>query len=280
MNKRSLFLLLILGVAAAFIAFLGTLFDPGKPAALTQWLQPAIPRKPPAPAPPPPEKPKEPAFPDYSGERILYTVKYGALRIGTAEFINNPDSARDGERLLHFTFTTRVTNFTDVEQIYSSPATLLPVRVERAITHGFSREQISESYDQQNRSVTIQKTKGTKTLKPLVIRKERPLNNAILLPYFLRRLRDLRIGSEITVNLPTRELLLRIDTVEEITVPAGTFPVYHFKSTPRQIEIWLTSDERRIPVRIIGSGIFGYELLMSAYTPPASANDPVSPTSP
>jgi hypothetical protein len=48
-----------------------------------------------------------------------------------------------------------------------------------------------------------------------------------------------------------------------VEVPAGTFKAYHFESTPKQIDIWISQDERKIPLKMQGMGAIGYSLVLN-----------------
>jgi len=203
--------------------------------------------------------------PDYVGEKIIYDVKLGKLYLGKARFNNLANVQLDGRLLNLMTMETKLTQFTDMEKIYSDLETLLPVRVERDVLNWLIRERITEDYDQDNFTVTIIKNKGAMQEK-LVIKKDSHIHNAVLLPYYVRRIPKLDVGGIIIANLPTRRLEIKLVSIEDVEVPAGTFRAYHFKSTPKQIEIWISTDVRRIPLKIQGTGIFGYSMVMSEYT--------------
>jgi len=213
-------------------------------------------------------KPREEAVkiiqPDYAGEKIIYDVKLGKLYLGKARFNNLANVQLDGRFLSVMTMETKLTQFTDTEKIYSDPETLLPIRVERDILKWLAHENITEDYDQNNFIVTIIKNKGAGQEK-LLIKKDAPIHNAVLLPYYVRRIPRLEVGRIIIANLPTRRLEIKLVSIENIKVPAGTFKAYHFKSTPKQIEIWISIDERRIPLKIQGNGLFGYSMVMREY---------------
>ena len=203
--------------------------------------------------------------PDYVGEKIIYDVRLGKLYLGKAQF-NNLANVRLGGRLLNvMTMETKLARFTDMEKIYSDPDTLLPVRVERDILNLFVREKITEDYNQDNFTVTIIKNKGAIQEK-LVIKKDSHIHNAVLLPYYVRRIPKLDVGGIIIANLPTRRLEIKLVSIEDIKLPAGTFKAFHFKSTPKQIEIWISTDVRRIPLKIQGTGLFGYSMVMKEYS--------------
>lgn len=203
--------------------------------------------------------------PNHIGERIIYDVKLGKLYLGEARFANIANARLNGRILSVMVLETELTRFIDREKIYSDPQTLLPIRVERDILGWFVQEKITEEYDQNNFSVTIIKNKGG-ILEETVLKKDSPIHNAVLLPYYVRRIPSLEVGKIIIANLPTRRLEIKLVSLEEIEVPAGTFLTYHFTSVPKEIAIWISADERRLPVKIQGTGIFGYSLVMKEYS--------------
>ena len=211
--------------------------------------------------------PPEAGYPDYTGEKILYDVKYGKLYLGKCEFSYLPKVNLDGKELNLMVFVTRLSRFFDRETIYSDPETLLPVKIKRDVLNLLKREYITEDYNQKDFSVTITKENGRKQ-PPLVIKSSAPLQNPILLPQYVRKLPELVIGTVIPVNIPNKNLELKLVSVEKVKVPAGTFEAFHFQSDPRQIEIWISADENRIPLKIVGTGPFGYILAMREYTSP------------
>lgn len=203
--------------------------------------------------------------PNRIGEKIIYDVKLGTLYLGQSQFIRFANVNLNDKVLNAMLFETKLSRFKDTEKIYSDPKTLLPIRVERDIINWFTREKITEEYDQEKFTVTITKFKGTGQEKT-VIKKDSPIHNAILLPYSVRDIPNLSIGQTFAANLPTRKLEIKLVSIEKIKVPAGTFEAYHFTSIPKQIDIWVTVDERRIPIKIQGSGIFGYTMVMKKHS--------------
>ncbi|MFH1248180.1 MAG: DUF3108 domain-containing protein [Candidatus Omnitrophota bacterium] len=201
---------------------------------------------------------------NFSKEKIIYDVKIGKINLGIAEFTYLGQSLNKGRLLNEMLMKTRLKKFTDTDRIFSDPITLLPVIVEREISKLFSREKITEEYDQKNFTVTINKTVGLET-ETTVIQKDGPIHNVILLPHYVRKNKDLNIGKTITVNLPTRKLELKLTSIENIKTPAGLIQAYHFESTPKQIEIWVSADSRKIPLKIESSGLLGYTMLMKKY---------------
>jgi len=205
------------------------------------------------------------------GEEISYDVKFGSLRMGEAHFTNCPPERYEGKEVSVLRVVTKLAQFTDQEKIYADTDTWLPIRVDRDIKAWLNKERITEEYDQNAFSLRITKYKGSKK-EETVIQKDGPIQNSILLPYAIRHIPSLEEGWSFTAIFPTRTLVISLANVEDITVPAGTFTAYHFTSEPRQCEIWISRDARKIPLKITGTGAFGYTLELTRYVSPAAAN--------
>ncbi|GEM_PF-334893 len=202
------------------------------------------------------------------GEKMIYDVKMGKITLGKSTFTHADRVDLDGRKVHLMIFETKLSRFIDTERIYVDPETLLPVQVERDILNFFNREKITEKYDAKEFTVSISKKRGAKN-ETQVIKKDAPLHNAILLPHFVRRAAKLDIGSILIANLPTSRYELKLVSLEDITVPAGTFKTYHFESTPKKIEIWISADERKVPVKIQSCAAFGYVMTLREYHIPA-----------
>lgn len=198
------------------------------------------------------------------GEKMIYDVKMGKITLGKSTFLHSDRVDLDGKKVHLMIFETKLTRFIDTERIYVDPETLLPVQVERDITNFFSREKITEKYDAKEFTVNIIKKRGGRS-ENQVIKKDAPIHNAILLPHYVRRTTKLDIGSILIANLPTSRYELKLVSLDNITVPAGTFKTYHFESTPKKIDIWISADSRKIPVKIQTSAALGYVMVLREY---------------
>lgn len=207
-----------------------------------------------------PDEPFEPI-----GERIVYAIKLGKVSLGAATYTHLPRVELNGVKVSMMTFKTTLVRFNDLEKIYSDSKSFLPLQVERSISTWPSAEKISEEYDQENFILTIIKNKG-KAKQSLVIKKDGPIHNAILLPFYVRRMDKLEVGWSMKANLPNQQFEIKLVAIEEVKVPAGSFRAYRFESVPPRFEIWITSDERKIPIMIKGAGALGYTLLMKEYS--------------
>ena len=197
----------------------------------------------------------------FAGEKMKYAVKFGKLRLGTSQLRSAGVTEIDGKRLNTIIFQTTAARFSDTETIYSDPETHLPIKIIREISNWFLSEKITEDYDQDNFKLTITKQRGSKT-SSLLIEKDAPIHNPILLFYYAEDVFEFEQGRTLNVNLPGNKFQIRLASIEEIEVPAGVFKAYRFESSPKHIEIWISADRRRIPVRINGLGNFGYSLLL------------------
>jgi len=202
--------------------------------------------------------------PPSRSETITYDIKMGGVNLGRAVFQHMPNAEINGRLLSKASFKTDLARFKDTEIIYSDPRTLLPVKIDRDIVNWFSREKITEDYDQENFTVTITKYKGAKQNK-LVIQRDSAIQNAILLPHSVRRVTKLDLGYIFSVNLPNRKLQMKLVSLEDIKTGGGIFKAYRFESQPKQIEIWISADENRIPIKMQGVGAFGYLLVLKEY---------------
>jgi hypothetical protein len=208
--------------------------------------------------------PDESKKPQYTGERIVYSIKLGKISLGKATFENVELTKKEGKLVNLITFETKVAGLTDVEKIYCDPERFFPLWVEREIYKFPSDERILEIYDQKNFILTIKKQKG-KSQSETKIRKDTLIQNAILLPYYVRSIPDIKLGWSLPVNLPTQQFVIRLVSIEDVTVPAGTLRAYHFESEPKKFEIWISADNRRIPLKIKGLSGIGYILSMKEY---------------
>ncbi|MFA5145404.1 MAG: hypothetical protein WC723_05320 [Candidatus Omnitrophota bacterium] len=202
---------------------------------------------------------------DRAGEKIIYRVQLGKLYLGKAVFKHLPKVKFQDREVNLMTFETRLTRFVDLEKIYSDPKSFLPVRVERDISTWPFPEKITEDYDQEKFTLVIKKLKYGRESES-VIKKSSVINNAILLPYYVRDIAKLEVGYNLMVVLPTQEFIIELAAIEEINVPAGRFMAYRFQSRPEKFQIWISADERRIPVKISGTTGLGYSLVMQEYS--------------
>ena len=195
------------------------------------------------------------------GEKLIYEVKLGKITIGKSTFTRLPNATANGKIILVMTFETNVTNFKDTETIYTDAVTFLPLKIERNITNWLSKEKITEEYNQSDFTLHINKRKGSNT-ETMVIKKDGPIHNAILLPQQIRYIDSFKPENAISANLPNRKFEIKMVGEENVEVPAGKYKAYKFESTPKQIAIWISADTQKVPLKIQGTGFLGYLMVL------------------
>jgi hypothetical protein len=198
---------------------------------------------------------------NYAGENILYLMS----PLGKAEYNDFGIVDLNGIKVNLVTFKTKALFIENMEKIYSDPESLLPYKIERTISKLWGKEHIIEEYDQKKFTVVIRKFKGVKLVNEQIIKANSPIQNTILLLSCLCRRPDFEIGGYFTARIPA-EIKLELVSIDEITVPAGKFQAYHFKSIPNKFEIWINKDTPRVPLKIQGKGVLDYALLMKKYS--------------
>lgn len=202
------------------------------------------------------------------GERIVYDVRLAKVSLGRAVFNHLPRAELDGKWVSFMNFQTKLARFNDLEKIYSDPGTYLPLKVERAISNWPFSEKISEYYDQEKFILTIVKDgKDNQT----VIRKDAPIHNAVMLPFYVRGIAYFDPGWSMSINLPNQKFLIKLAGTENINLNGQSFKAYRFESDPKRFAIWISADEQRIPLKIKGAGSLGYTLIMKEYFPVTAA---------
>ena len=195
-----------------------------------------------------------------SGEKFTYEVKSKGFKTGTSQLTFQGKEKINGRECYHITFFTRLTAFTDVEEIYGSKDTFLPVEVRRTIKRfGTFATKIIEKYDQEKFRVDVQKKSRFHT-EEFSIQKDAPLNNAILLSYYCRAKKDFNQNERYKIILPTIEFDVMFSGKEVIETALGEFEAYVFTSDPPKFKLWLSTDEKRIPLKIINPGKLEYSL--------------------
>ncbi|MFH2138694.1 MAG: DUF3108 domain-containing protein [Candidatus Omnitrophota bacterium] len=202
------------------------------------------------------------------GEKIVFDVMMGKLRLGQATYQHLEVTELNGKKVNVISFLTELVRFRDRETIYCDPETFLPYLVERKISRLLKQEYIDEEYDQEKFILKITKKRFGKSTE--IIKKDKPINNAILLPYYARNYGEIEPGWSFKANLPQRDFEIFFVDFQAIKVPGGEFKAYYFESQPKQIKIWISADKYRVPLRIEGTGGIGYKLLMKEYSPPAA----------
>ncbi len=189
-------------------------------------------------------------------ERIVYAIS----PIGVSIYEDMGVVDMFSKKMNLVVFKTNVAGFHDTEKIYSDLGEPYPAWIERQVNMWLGEEFLIERYFPKENRVLIKKFKNKKKVDEFNLKGNGPIHNAILLPFFLRKDPNLKIGWSTVIRLPA-EYKVTLISLERVVVPAGTFNTFHFTSIPHSFEIWITADKDRIPVKIKGVG-FSYTLVM------------------
>jgi hypothetical protein len=205
------------------------------------------------------------APPFLKGESLIYDVYYAGIKTGESVLTFHGEKDLEGEKVYYITFSTKLPFFKDYEDIYASKDTFLPVKINRSITKlaGLSTEIIEEKYDQDNFTVTI--SRGREPSKnSMVIKKDSPIYNAILLTYYYRANPHVYKDGVFKIVLPTKEFNIQISGEDTIITPAGEYHVHVFTSKPSKFTFYLSKDNDRLPVKIESHTALNYALILKS----------------
>jgi hypothetical protein len=199
---------------------------------------------------------KKETLPFLANETIDYIIKLKGIKIGRATLTYKGKTKLDGKDVHLIIFYTNTMNFKDKETIYADIDNFLPLRIERSINNWGKKIYIIEEYDQKNYTVTITRI-GRRHKKLKQIQKNAHIQNAILLTFLYRKLRDFEIGKDFPVTLPLAELVMRFTKKSRIKVPYGLYEAYLAESFPKGYRIWFEESNKAIPVKISGPLFLG-----------------------
>ncbi|MBU1147312.1 MAG: DUF3108 domain-containing protein, partial [Candidatus Omnitrophica bacterium] len=202
------------------------------------------------------------AVPFTKGEKFIYDVKYKGLKVGRSILTFHGEEKLGDKKAYHITFSTNIPSLKDTEELYADKDTFLPIQVHRAIKKklGFG-DRIKEVYDQENFRVDVSSKSKLRT-KRFSIQKDRPIHNAILLAYYYRVNNTFNKGDKFNITLPTFDFEVTFNGIEAVKTPLGEFQAYTFTSDPPKFKLWLSLDERKIPLKIENPSMLGYSLVI------------------
>jgi hypothetical protein len=205
-----------------------------------------------------------PSLPFENGERFTYEVRYNELKVGEARLSFNGEGELAGKKVYFITLSTTIPSLKDAEDLYADKKTFLPLEVHRVIKKriGFD-DRIIERYDQENFRVDIS-SKSNLRSRNFTIQKKSPIHNAILLIYSYRAKKDFGNNEKFKVSLPTLDFEVIYSGIEDIDTPLGKYDAYVFTSDPPKFKLWLSADEKKIPLKIKNPGTLGYSLVIKS----------------
>lgn len=206
--------------------------------------------------------------PFYPRERLLFGLRWGLVSAGEAVMENLPVTVINGIPAYHFMLDVRSSPFLDVFfKVRNRIEGFADTRMTRSLLYkkdqkeGGSSRDIVVTFDWETNHATY--SNFDQPEKPVPIR---PGAFDPLSVLFYMRLLDLKVDSEfqrpITDGKKSILVTARVVRRETVTVPGGRFDTHVLetrlkdiggdieKPMDTQIRLWVTTDARRIPVRI------------------------------
>ena len=212
------------------------------------------------------------ARPFQVGEQLTYDISWLNITAGTAVMVVS-GAGTDGDQPLVKLVTTAqsrptIAKFFPVDNRVESLldlATLLPEHLTFKRREGKKKEDIEYLFHQREGAVTVVKGGATERL-------EMPpgTQDVISCLYYTRSALSLQPGASLTMNVyhdkKNRKLDVRVEEIETISGPWGTaetarllvvMPFQGVFLNQGNLRVWLTNDERRIPVRMKAKVVIG-----------------------
>jgi hypothetical protein len=201
-----------------------------------------------------------------TGEKIVYSVKVGPVKMGTATLTYLGKTNLAGRDLETIEFKTTGLNFLDIEKIFAEPETFYPVRVERKINLWGKKMEIVEDYDTKDNSWKLTKNEGGKITQE-VFRNDSRVQNIISVVYYYRQMAKLELGKPVEFNFSSAKVKMEMKKMVDFSFRGKVYRAYLLESVPRKYRVWLDTGERRLPLRIDGSlvGFGSTAMIMREY---------------
>lgn len=206
------------------------------------------------------------------GERLVYDINWLGMNVGTGTLeveAKEPYQDREAFRIISKTRSNKLISlFYPVEDHIESLVDadeFFPYLIQVQQRHGRKRVSKQILFDQEEHQATIthQGKIQTFSIPPQV-------QDSLSCLYFLRTLQDLPIGQSVFMDVHESKKNWRVEVQilarERVNVPAGTFDTIKVKAKIQyegvlmdkgDITIWVTDDERRIPVLMKGKITIG-----------------------
>jgi hypothetical protein len=246
--------------------------------------------------------PAAPAAPFFVGEKLVYTMDWFGINVGTGilEVESREDykgndvyrivsSAKSNSYLSWlFPVEDRIESLVDTKDIFS-------YRIDVNQHHGMRRVKKRIVFDPEKKEAILT-FKGKERYYPIPGKVQDSLSSL----YYFRTVKELSVGKPVYIDVheSKKNWKLEIDVLdrERITVPAGTFDTVKVVAKVRyegvlldkgDVFMWVSDDERKIPVQIKGKvsiGPFTASLisdnLPAGIYPPPAPPDPTTPSTP
>jgi len=188
----------------------------------------------------------------YSDEIIKYNIIKFGMKVGSATLEFHEKEKLDDKEVCLILFTATALNFFDEERIFIDPKTFYPIQIKRDLNIWGNKEKIIETYLKSGKiSIVKEDCKGN--ISKQIIDKGTMTDNIYGVIYRYREQGAFEIGEEFKVNLPTKDINIKL--IQEITISIGgkRYQSYYLTSKPKQYFLWFDTSKDKIPLRIDGA---------------------------
>lgn len=206
-------------------------------------------------------------YSSFVGEQITYRIKSLGVHAANATLSIEGTEMINGQEAYVLMFQAKALNFLDIEKIYADKQTFYPLRVERNLNIFGSKEKIVESYDQEKFVVTIEKkVEGKKKSEKNIIKKKGKIDNIYCFIYRFRANEEFKIGKSFEMNLPTKDVSIKIAKKTKMKAGKKTYEAYYLQTVPKQYRVWFDASSDKIPIRIDKPAMIGgTSMVMTKY---------------
>jgi hypothetical protein len=226
-------------------------------------------------------------------ERLQYAISWVGIPVGESTLVSQGMVDEGAGIIYHFSSTarsnhvlrllypvrTRIDSIVDAERF-------LPIRYTMDGRQGFQTRHRELQFDQSNHTVRLT-MEGQSRNFPTAEAVQDPLSAL----YFYRLTATMREGEVVRIPVHDRkrpkEIVVTAGPVETVTTGAGTFQAVRLKIKQEEegvflhegdITVWITADDRRLPVRMEGRVAIGTVAAeLEDYAAPPSTHAPQQP---
>lgn len=232
--------------------------------------------------------PAQADYPFAQGEKLSYELFWTFIRAGSATLETLPGAEAEGKPALHFRAQAKSTPFIDrFYRVRDEIQSWVDPKVTRALL--YQKDQSEGDYVRNyairfNPQGTMAYRYSKGALKNFVLTQPGTFDPLSML--FLFRTKPLAVGYEFAAPVTDGDKAVvgkaRVVRRETITTPAGEFDTFLVepevkeiggvfrKSPDAKLQIWITADERRIPVRVKSKVVVGsFSMDLTGYEGPA-----------
>lgn len=218
------------------------------------------------------------------GEKLIFKIRYGIIRAGTATMSVKSETTLNERPVYHIqttaesaTFFNYIYKVEDVIDSYMDKEGLFSWKFDKRLREGGYKADVFVNYFPEDSIADVSFTRYKKRMRRIVVSKKQnykvkvpPFSFDVLAALYYARTQDLEVGKSIYLtnhdNKKVYKLEVRVYKKVELEVEAGTFrcllvePLLEgeglFKRKGR-LKVWLTDDHLKIPVQMRSEVVVG-----------------------